>query len=97
VALACATNGCTAIAVADRDQKSIQDTVSQIRETSRDVQVLELVVNVGDGEAVANMVAKTLEAFGRLDYGTHRVIISDTGAHRRIPTAFNVAGVSGHS
>ncbi|KAF5963274.1 hypothetical protein FCOIX_13898 [Fusarium coicis] len=68
VALACATYGCTALAIADLHQEGLQETSRQLRKISHNLQVVELQVNVGKADAVIKMVQDVMERFDRLDY-----------------------------
>ena len=47
----------------------LQNTREIIASSFPQVQVLQLVVDVSDQQAVEEMVKKTVDAFGALDYG----------------------------
>lgn len=55
--------------MADINVEGVQETISLIQAQGKDVQTLAIEVNVADATSVRNMVSKTVESFGRLDYG----------------------------
>ncbi|KAJ5717727.1 hypothetical protein N7488_003373 [Penicillium malachiteum] len=82
--LAYAQAGCKAIALADINIKGIQETISLIQAQEKDVQTLAIEVNVADATSVRNMISRTVESFGRLDYAANVAGITTTA---RVPTA----------
>ena len=68
--------GCRKLALADISQSGLERTTQLIRPYDEKLQVLELPVDVSDQNAVEDMVKKTVETFGRLDYGKCLLAIS---------------------
>lgn len=50
----------------------LQKTTQLIKSLDAKTQVLELLVDVSNQDAVNNMVKKTVETFGQIDYGKHQ-------------------------
>lgn len=61
--------GCKAIALADLNAKAVQETAALLQASRFDVQILEIEVDVTSEASVRNMVSKTVECFGSIDYG----------------------------
>lgn len=67
--LAYARSGCKAIALADIRIEGVLETISLIEAEQSKAQTLAIEVNVANDSSVKNMVSRTIEAFGRIDYG----------------------------
>ncbi|KAF2802367.1 NAD(P)-binding protein [Mytilinidion resinicola] len=70
-ALAYARAGCQNIVLADRDESSIGNTAQMIGKQWPSVKTLGVVTDVSDQTSVDNMVKKTVEVFGTLDYAAN--------------------------
>jgi NAD(P)-dependent dehydrogenase (short-subunit alcohol dehydrogenase family) len=61
--------GCRAIALADLNANGINESAALLKANGSDVQLLEIEVDVTSEASVRNMVSKTVECFGSIDYG----------------------------
>jgi NAD(P)-dependent dehydrogenase (short-subunit alcohol dehydrogenase family) len=61
--------GCRAIALADLNANGIKETAALLKANGSNVQLLEIEVDVTSEASVRNMVSKTVECFGSIDYG----------------------------
>ncbi|KAL6229189.1 hypothetical protein BDW75DRAFT_245957 [Aspergillus navahoensis] len=68
--------GCKAIALADLNAKGIQGTAALLEANGFDVKILEIEVDVTSEASVRNMVSKTVECFGRIDYAVNAAGVS---------------------
>jgi len=78
IAIAFVREGCQKITIADMSVSGLEKTKQLIKSYDEKVQVLDMLVDVSDQTAVDDMVKKTVEAFGRLDYGKCLADISST-------------------
>ncbi|TVY18047.1 Levodione reductase [Lachnellula arida] len=83
-AVAFVREGCQRLTIADMSASGLEKTTQLIKSHDAKAQVLELLVDVSNQDAVNKMVKKTVETFGQLDYE------SDLSC----PPAVNVAGVT---
>jgi NAD(P)-dependent dehydrogenase (short-subunit alcohol dehydrogenase family) len=67
--------GCKAIALADLNAKGIQETAALLKANGFNVQILEIEVDVTSEASVRNMISKTVECFGSIDYGMFSVAL----------------------
>lgn len=69
VAVAYAKAGCRGLALADINATAINETIGLIKEAGLNTEVIAVELDIANPQAVRNLVATTVEKFGRLDYG----------------------------
>ncbi|TVY88676.1 Levodione reductase [Lachnellula willkommii] len=67
-AVAFVREGCQRLTIADMSASGLEKTTQLIKSHDAKAQVLELLVDVSNQDAVNKMVKKTVETFGHLDY-----------------------------
>ncbi|EMC93642.1 hypothetical protein BAUCODRAFT_37343 [Baudoinia panamericana UAMH 10762] len=70
-AITFAKEGCQKIVIADRNTKGLDETASLIKQTADSTHVLMVEVDVASAQSVEDLIAKTVSAFGRIDYAVN--------------------------
>jgi NADP-dependent 3-hydroxy acid dehydrogenase YdfG len=70
-AIAFAQESCTKISICDRNLPGLQETQKLISEISKEVDVLVVKVDMLEESEIENMVRKTVERWGRVDYAVN--------------------------
>ncbi|TVY43494.1 Levodione reductase [Lachnellula subtilissima] len=70
-AVAFVQEGCKRLTIADMSASGLEKTTQVIKSHDEKAEVLELLVDVSNQDAVNEMVKKTVETFGRLDYAVN--------------------------
>ncbi|CZR66381.1 related to dehydrogenase [Phialocephala subalpina] len=70
-AIAYARAGCQSLTLVDMNAAGLQKTKELIKSSDETIKMLELLVDVSDETAVEEMVKKTVDTFGGLDYAVN--------------------------
>lgn len=71
IAISFAREGCQKIAICDRNEFGLKETLKLIRDFNESTKVLVCKVDMLETEEIDGMVEKTVAEFGRLDYGVN--------------------------